>query len=60
MIPSPASAAVTYRGLTPRKGIDTRRAVQKIRLRMTADAKPAVARAKPASGPVAPDSVISR
>ena len=33
---------------------------QKMRLSTTADPRPAVARAKPASGPLTPDSVISR
>ncbi len=60
MIPSPARAAVTYSGLTPRNGIDTSSAVQKSRFSTTADASPAVARANPASGPLAPDSVIRR
>ena len=60
MIPRPASAAVTYSGLTPRSGIDTSRAIQKMRLSTTAEPSPAVARAKPASGPLTPDSVISR
>ena len=60
MIPRPARAAVTYSGLTPRRGIDTSSAVQKIRLSTTADPRPAVASANPAFGPLTPDSVISR
>ncbi len=60
MIPKPRSAAVTYSGLTPRSGIDTSSAVQKMRLRTTAEPSPAVARAKPASAPLTPDSVSSR
>ena len=60
MMPRPSSAAVTYSGLTPRNGIDTSSAVQKMRLSTTADPSPAVARAKPASAPRTPDSVSRR
>ncbi len=49
-----------YSGLTPRIGIDTISATHRIRLSTTADPSPTVARAKPASGPATPDSVISR
>jgi hypothetical protein len=46
--------------LTPRIGIDTRSEIQKMRLRTTADPRPAVASANPASGPLIPDRVSSR
>ena len=60
MMTTPARAAVTYSGLTPRSGIETSRAIQKMRLSTTAEPSPAVARANPASGPLTPDSVSSR
>ena len=57
---TPIIATVPYSGLTPRIGIDTSSATHRIRLSTTADPSPTVASAKPASGPVTPDSVISR
>ena len=56
----PAMAAVAYPGLTPRMGIDTIRPIQNSKLRTTAEPRPAVAKANPASGPLTPDKVISR
>ena len=43
---------MTYSPLTPRSGIETSRAIQNSRLSTTAEPRPAVARAKPASGPL--------
>jgi hypothetical protein len=60
MITIPATAAVPYSGFTPRNGTDTISAVQKMMLSTTADPMPAVANAKPASGPLIPDRVSSR
>ncbi len=57
---TPIIATDPYTGLTPRIGIDTRSATHRSRLSTTADPSPTVARAKPASGPVTPDSVINR
>jgi hypothetical protein len=57
---TPIIATVPYSALTPRIGIETSNATHRIRLSTIADASPTVARAKPASGPVTPDSVIKR
>ena len=46
--------------MTPYIGIETISANQKIRLSTTAEPMPAVPRAKPASAPLIPDSVIRR
>ncbi len=56
----PATAADAYALLTPRIGIDTTSASQNRTLSTIADPSPAVARAKPASGPGTPDTVNSR
>ncbi len=56
----PNSAARAYPSLTPRNGIDMVNPVQKTMLSTTAEPMPAVASAKPASGPLIPDRVRRR
>ena len=55
----PMIAAVPYAAFTPRPA-ETMRPNHKITLSMTADPRPAVARAKPASGPATPERVSMR
>ena len=57
---TPASAAVPYSAFTPRTGIEISSAHHRIRFNTTADTRPTVASAKPASGPDTPDSVMRR
>ena len=56
----PAMAAVPYTGFTPRNGIDTTKPNHNTKLRTTAEARPAVASAKPASGPGTFETVSNR
>ena len=60
MTTTPTRAAPPYSGFTPRIGIEITRPVHKMKLRMTAEPSPTVARANPASGPDIPDNVIRR
>ena len=52
---TPITAAVTYSGLKPRSGMEMRRPTQRMMFRSTADPRPAVASANPASAPRTPE-----
>ena len=56
----PATAAVPYTGFTPRMGMEMMSPDHKMRFSTTADARPDVANANPASGPGTPATVRSR
>ena len=54
---TPTSAADPYAALTPRPGIDAISPTHSTRLSTTAEPRPAVASANPASGPGTPEAV---
>ena len=57
---TPNTAAAVYPPFTPRIGIEMISEIQNSTFSTTAEPSPAVANAKPASGPGTPDNVISR
>ena len=57
---TPTKAAEPYAAFTPRPGIDAIKPTHKMRFNTTAEPRPAVASAKPASGPDTPDNVSMR